>query len=260
MSACVRGCTLRGEHLPDCDGTTVTRAGETVECRGCLPRPAEVGVLCPWCWGRLQSAVRTLPALVDHLLEVAVPSLSSPSGHMGEGGGSSRPSERSLYPAAAGEVDELHSILATWCAELADERPVPHPATLTRWAAGDGWDALGPNGVGATRRLVNWVDPHLGWVARQPWAGDMIDELTTATRSAQSRFPVEDRPRRSDVRCPACGCRSLIVAPPPVPGADVVVTCEVPTCGLVLTEEDWDNARALAVAVETARAREAVPA
>lgn len=43
MSACVSGCTIRGEHLAECDGTALGRDSETVECRGCLPRPAEVG-------------------------------------------------------------------------------------------------------------------------------------------------------------------------------------------------------------------------
>ena len=257
MIACTSGCTIRGEHLADCDGTAVRRDGETVECRGCLPRPAEVGVLCSWCWGRLQSTTRTLPALVEHLELVASPSIQSPSGHTSEGGGCSRPSEGMLYPAATVEVDDLHSMLATWCAEVADERSLPHHMALTRWAPGDGWEALGPSGPGATRRLVSWLDPHLEWVASQPWAGDFLAELLAASRRAESRFPVEERARRSDVRCPACGCRSLIVSPPPAPGADVVVTCELPACGLVLAEADWEHARALAVAVEQARAARA---
>ena len=80
---CASGCSIRGEHLADCDGTAVNRDGEVIECRGCLPRPAEAGRLCGWCWGRLQSAVRTLPSLVEHLCEVAESAVSSPLGRMG---------------------------------------------------------------------------------------------------------------------------------------------------------------------------------
>ena len=62
---CASGCSIRGEHLPGCDGTASGWDGEVIECRGCLPRPAEFGRLCGWCWGRLQSAVCALPSLVE---------------------------------------------------------------------------------------------------------------------------------------------------------------------------------------------------
>ena len=31
MSACVSGCTIRGEHLAECDGTALGRDGELVD-------------------------------------------------------------------------------------------------------------------------------------------------------------------------------------------------------------------------------------
>lgn len=40
MNACVSGCTIRGEHLAECDGTALGRDGELMECRGCLARLA----------------------------------------------------------------------------------------------------------------------------------------------------------------------------------------------------------------------------
>lgn len=251
MSSCVSGCCLRGEHLAECDGTAVDRAGEVVECRGCLPRAAEAGCLCSWCWGRLQSAVRTLPALVDHLWDAAVPSVSSPSGRTGAGR-SSRPGEGMLYPAALVEVDELQAVLATWCDEVAEECPDASGVTLeglTRWTVWD-HEAVGPRSAGATRRLVRWLDPHLGWCARQPWVGDMLGDLATACSRARARFPIEECERRVDtVRCPACGAWSLVVVPPAVYGADAVVRCVLPACGLVMSEEDWARTRERAVVV-----------
>jgi hypothetical protein len=44
----IRSCTVRGEHLPTCDGYRGQR-----ECTGCAPRPAEHGLLCWGCWERL---------------------------------------------------------------------------------------------------------------------------------------------------------------------------------------------------------------
>ena len=254
MSACVSGCTIRGEHLAECDGTALGRDGELMECRGCLPRPAEVGVLCPWCWGRLQSLVRTMPSLVDHLLEMAEPALSSPMGRADGGGTSARPGERSLYPAAMAEVDELHAMLATWAGEVAAERPgaglPPAVSRLTVPDADGVREPLGPASAGSTRRLVGWLAQHLEWVASQPWAGDMLTDLASATHRATRAFPVEAAPRRSeDVRCPSCGSRSLVVEPPSVFGADVFVRCRVPACGLVMTEEDWEHTRERAVVV-----------
>ena len=266
MSACVSGCTIRGEHLADCDGTALSRDGELVECRGCLPRPAEVGVLCPRCWGRLQSLVRTMPSLVDHLIEMAEPALSSPMGRADGGGTSARPGERSLYPAALAEVDELHSVLAAWCKEIAQENLIGSrlPVDSTRWTDGliavdpgtwaavlGGAEEAEPIGLSrpdGTRLLVAWIDPHLQGVAGRAWAGDMIADMQRVTSHATSRFPVEEQERRiTDVRCPSCGARSLVHMPPAVVRADVQVRCTLPECGLVMTEEDWGKARAWAL-------------
>lgn len=249
---CASGCSIRGEHLADCDGSAVNRAGEVIECRGCLPRPAEAGRLCGWCWGRLQSAVRTLPSLVEHLCEVAAPAVSSPLGRMGSGR-SRRPGAGGLYPAALAAADELHAVLASWCEEVAVERPAPTPPPqrATRWTApsAGGREPLGPAGPGSTRVLVRWLDAHLEWAAGRPWAGDMLADLVGGERAALRRFPVEEPERRVEgVRCPRCRCLSLVRVPPSAAGAQVLVRCTLPACGAVMGEDDWACARARALA------------
>ncbi|QHO91042.1 hypothetical protein CWT12_06520 [Actinomyces sp. 432] len=240
-------------HAPDCDGTSTDRAGQVVECRGCLPRPAEDGAcLCSWCVGRLTSTVAGLPALVDHLLLMAEPSVSSPSGHT-DTGSSARPGEGMLYPAPLVAVDDLHAMLTTWCGEVASERGVPAPpAGLTRWTAPDAdgeAEPIGPTTPGATALLVEWLAPHLEWVTAQPWAGDMLSDLATATARALARWPMAEPERRvTDVRCPHCGCLSLVVIPPSTAGASVTVRCTLPACGRALGEEDWQHTRATALA------------
>ena len=248
---CASGCSIRGEHLADCDGTAVNRDGDSVECRGCLPRPAEAGRLCGWCWGRLQSAVRTLPSLVEHLCEIAEPAVSSPLGRMGSCS-SRRPGAGGLYPAALVEADELHAVLASWCEEVAAERPgASAPRRATRWtasAAGDR-EPLGPAGPGSTRVLARWLDPHLEWAAGRPWAGDMLADLVGGERLALRRFPVEEPVRRVEgVRCPSCGCLSLVRVPPSAAGAQVLVRCTLPACGAVMGEDDWAVLRVRALA------------
>ena len=262
MSACVSGCTIRDQHLAECDGTALGRDGELMECRGCLPRPAEVGVLCERCWGRLQSLVRTAPSTVEHLLEVAGQVLAShPSG-----GGRRAPGPACLVPEASVMADELHSVLAAWCKEIAQENLIGSrlPVDSTRWTDGliavdpgtwaavlGGAEEAEPIGLSrpdGTRLLVAWIDPHLQGVAGRAWAGDMIADMQRVTSHATSRFPVEEQERRiTDVRCPSCGARSLVHMPPAVVGADVQVRCTLPECGLVMTEEDWGKARAWAL-------------
>lgn len=253
MSACVSGCSIRGEHVAECDGWMLDRKGERVECWGCLPRPAEVGVLCSWCWGRLQSVVRTLPALVEHLFECARPGLASPSGRRDGGARPSGP--RCLYAPALDAADELVAMLAAWCDEVAAERlgqEPARPAGLWLTAEGDR-EVAGVLEASAARALVAWLDPHLEWCASQEWVGAMLADLGPASARAAGRWPVEELERRiRDVRCPGCGALSLVEVPPPVVGAERLVRCEAIECGRVMGEEDWARARVRAVVVARA--------
>ena len=252
MSACACGCSVRGEHLGGCDGTAPGRDGGVVECRGCLPRRAEHGVLCARCWGRLQSAVRTLPSLIEHLRAVAAPAVSSPAGRTGSGR-ARRPGGGMLYPAALVEADELHAVLAAWCEEVAAERPGASapPRRATRWtasAAGDR-EPLGPAGPGSTRVLARWLDAHLEWAAGRPWAGDMLTDLAGGARAQLRRIREEVPVRRAEgVRCTRCHSLSVVVVPPAAGGGRALVRCTLPACGAVLGEDDWACARARALA------------
>lgn len=270
MSECASGCTIRGHHLSGCEGRArgreEFREPEEVGCTGCLPRRAEFGVLCSWCWGRLQSSIHTLPPLVEHLFDMGVPSLRSPLGR--SGGGRSAPRSGCLYSDALVAADELHAILGTWAQEVAVEHPTAGslPVGLCRWSEGrpvsgpkDWTDTtegitdpaiLGPREPEDTRRLVAWLDPHLEWIASRPWATDMIADLVSAASRALARWPIQEPERRiTNVRCPSCGAWSLVMIPPSVPGAERLVRCTLPACGSVLTEEDWDRTRSWALAV-----------
>ena len=70
----VRSCTIKGEHQTGCDtyeyvwGDDVQHDVATGrDCRGCLPRVATNGHLCPACWASLESAEHAFPALAEVL-------------------------------------------------------------------------------------------------------------------------------------------------------------------------------------------------
>lgn len=243
MVACISGCTQRGEHLLDGEHSS--------DCRGCLPRDAVEGRLCGRCWGRVQSAVRTLPGLVEHLAEVAAPGVSSPSG--GSGGGGRAAGPRVLYAAALDAADDLAGMLAAWCDLVAEQRlgrsQGPRPAGL--WVTDDGVVAgvRAPSAVGA---LAAWMEPHLAWCAGRDWAADLVADLGMVERVA-ARYPAEEPDRAvSGVRCPRCGAHSLVVRPARVVGGSEQVVCSELACGAVLSEEDWERARAWEVAIARA--------
>ena len=62
-TAGIRSCTVKGEHLAACDGWRGAR-----ECRGCLPRPAEHGLLCWNCW---ENVVRVMTAWPEFAATIA---------------------------------------------------------------------------------------------------------------------------------------------------------------------------------------------
>lgn len=249
MSECVSGCSIRAEHVPGCSGVA-----DGQECPGCLPCPASHGLLCSWCWGRLQQVVRSLPDVVSHLRQVAEPSTSCALGR-GGAGSRARLSERGLWHPALDLVDELHACLAVWCDEVAAERPglseAPRVSRMTDPSRGDRVP-FAPLTDDATEVLAGWLLPHLEWVSCQTWAGELLDDLGSRSRRAMARFPEEDRERVvTTVRCPSCHALSLVLVPPAAAGADLHARCTLRSCGALLTEGEWD--RLLADAVAEAR-------
>jgi len=62
VTHCTRGCTRARQHVSDCPDE---------ECRGCLPREAEYGLLCFPCHSRLRNLLRALAVQHDLLLATA---------------------------------------------------------------------------------------------------------------------------------------------------------------------------------------------
>jgi hypothetical protein len=238
-AACTVGCTIRGQHRADC--------ADRDKCRGCIPRPAEYGTLCAWCWQRLQSDVATAPAVVAHLREVGEPAAQAapPSDTQAHGD----PSEGAILPAAWGAADELHADLASWALLILEQ----HPAAAT---------FAGPNEVGAwhtrygtvvgvlheeaTTNLARWLIPLLPWCSEQEWAAEMRRELGSLTATTLARWPMQDTRTREvpGIRCVRCGEASLVYTPTAGYKLPFHVACTSPDCGRIYTEAEYDAALA----------------
>lgn len=297
-SACATGCTQRGKHLTTCTGRcqgcrrsverphtkqcddkarTAAKGRATVPvgaeldpirppCTGCLPRPAEFGRLCAWCWQRLNADVVDAPALARYLWVVGHAGKSSaPADDGGGGGGGSDPRTRSVIHPAVDALDGLHSCLASWVLVILDEHPegrrmtgpddtgvrrtrstkqldhatFPHlPDEPSVWIRPS--EVAGVHDPQATANLVRWLLPHLAWCASRPWVGEMRDEVASVVRTTAAAFPVDERTRAiPGVTCPNCNHVSLVFDPPTQERHSTQVNCSTRGCGVIYSEDDF---------------------
>jgi len=240
-SACLSGCTQRGSHLTTCE----TKSAEIDPCTGCLPRAAEYGNLCPWCFQRLTSDVIDAAPLVRHLRFLAEPDAGRKPA--GDGRSMGDPAWGSILSAAIGAADEIHANLASWALLILEEHPNgarmagpdPRGAWLTLYGSTVG--VLDPE---ATARLVKWLLPMLPWCSEQEWAGEMRRELSSLIATTKARWPMEDTKTHgvAGVLCTSCGRASLVYTPTCGPRLPFHVACTHPECGRVYTEAEYDGA------------------
>lgn len=258
MSECLTGCTIRGQHRTDCE----TRDAKKDLCKGCLPRPADHGRLCRWCWQRLNADVVDTPALARYLWAIARSGEKERAGVAIRGGD---PAELAVLNAARDAFDGLHATLAAWAHLILEEHPNgpqmrgPDEAGVQRTATTKRIDRdrfphyddepvvwLRPSEVAgarhpdATSRLVKWLLPWLTWCAEQEWAGEMRREVASVVRTTAARYPVEERTRDiPGVTCPVCEKASLVFDPPTPERHSTQVNCSTRGCGVVFTEDEF---------------------
>lgn len=234
-TTCATGCTIRGQHTTDCTDNN---------CRGCLPRPADTGNLCAWCYNRMRADIATIPHLVRHLREIGQPHAQNapPSDTRTY----NDPAEASVLPAAWGAADELHAMLASWALLLLEEHPngnqMAGPDERGAWHTRYG-TVVGIAHVKATERLVDWLTPWLEWCAGREWAAEMRSEVATLVATTSARWPTASmvEPERTvAMPCPRCEMLSLVYTPPSAERAPFKVSCTNPDCARVWTEDEWE--------------------
>lgn len=227
-----RGCTIREEHLSTCDGTN--RHGS--ECTGCLPRPAETGLLCRSCWERFEAALGKSVDLITHLRSIEKGPASLVPTH-------SAPGSRVILPGSWMEGDALWALLAgVAIAHAADTRsPEPPWPSFTSQQSTDlsGFaplDGFSPTATldqiaSATRELVVWLsaDPR-NIVSRTGGAEAAVDFFREVQR-ALAMFPLDEPSTRIRyLRCRGCGLFAVVDRPPLhylEPRVDVCESCGV---------------------------------
>jgi len=217
---CVRGCTIRGEHNPTCEG----------ECRGCLPRPTAIGNLCQSCYNRVEYGLTELTVRVPWLeilgRNLAMNASAAPQD--GETFMRGDPSEGSVLHAAFLRADEIRSDLDNWVGDVRDKRnlhgdPIDDPA--------------------------KWLLPHLPWIAdtdaAETFAGEVLRDVGQAMAWPT---PADVEPSKHlDVPCPRCATIALVYTPPRWEGQPARVECTEPDCARVYTEDEWDEIKKLAL-------------
>ena len=235
---CVRGCTIAGQHMSDCDGVCggcarkpgAHRKECDRRCRGCLPRPAEIGALCWWCIKRLRETLAEIPALIAWLREAGSPLSRLGSG--GDGRAIGDVAETVPMHAAVLDADELEREVAWWAMAVVEE----HPAGLR-----------GPKAAGV--HPAAWLDAHHASIATMGLAEEIVSALTKITATLRAKFPPPwsvEPARKVHIPCPRCGSMSLTYTPQAWAFQPFRVSCGDPDCGRIFSEDEWDRIKALA--------------
>ena len=249
MTACASGCTIRGEHLADCD--TPDGDDSPDACRGCLPRPAADGsTVCLACAGRLIDALTRTPGLAEHVRSMVPPGSPAPSEAVIKHTKAPE-APAPLNVTAVADVDDLHAALCAWTARTIRESRMVGPL----WGGSDVRPAskrrvfgevayLDARVVGIrsgnttpTRRVAIWLLRHREWVLNRDWTPDMVTEVSHLVNVLTARWPIEERVTRLPSRCVGCGQRALTRWPPADVGCPVIIRCD--TCGTYITETDY---------------------
>lgn len=233
---CGYGCKIRGQHVTDCARD---------ECRGCLPRPAEVGTLCAWCHQRLTADVASTPDLIAHLRVIGAPHAELAPLRVGIHSPKDA-AESSILPAAWTTADEVHAMLASWALLILEEHPhgqqMTGPDEVGAWHTRYG-TTVGIAHVKATAALVRWLLPHLDWCAGQEWGAEMRREVGSMVATTAARWPTAamvEPEHALPQPCPSCDHHSLRYSPPSEYRQPFKVSCTDPDCARVWSEDEWE--------------------
>ena len=196
------------QHLDECDGTTTLGR----ECRGCLPRRAEYGLLCHTCHRRLELVLTDAPVIDRWLTGNLAPHDSgiNENGKV-QGGGDGSPAPLSVEILTQRNLmrDQLTEWVDDWC----EQRTLVGPDHHT--VASD------------AQFLLMWLPT----MEREDWIGDWWEALAETISQAHALAPWRPAVRRIPrVPCPGCGESNLVIY-----GGGSDVTCQ--SCKIIMTEE-----------------------
>lgn len=261
-----RPCIIRGEHLEAClwaqieaaavvEGVTpgmimqaraeVGLAVPSRECRGCLPRPAEHGLLCDSCYPKWVDALGVAARLVWHLRSVQHGSQSVDGVRTAQG-------SKVLIPTTWLAADELWSLLSAVAIAYAAQTGKGEPD----WPYGvsvAGDQHLRPRLDGFDPQVTptqahRTVSDLVKWLGKYPTvsfsdSATAAVEFFRALQTALHRFPIDDNPDGVPLpllRCRRCRMFTVREHPPLHFLAERVLKCDVCEFEADLLLIDWD--------------------
>lgn len=199
MTACIEGCTVRGQHVTDCEDRDT--------CRGCLPRRASNGLLCWPCHRRFELMLTDAPTVWRWL-----------TGNMAAGSGAARPKQDyerkggdgSPAPIKADVLDLrdlLADRLACWVDDFAEDVDLTKPERKPGVSTVEADAAF----------LLRWINS----LELCDWIGDWWEELAETMSDAHALAPWRPEMKRvRGVPCPECEETNLAIF-----GGESDVTC-----------------------------------
>lgn len=243
-------CTIRGQHLSTCDGQN-NRGGE---CTGCLPRPAEVGILCRNCNDKYTAALSMAVDLITHLRSIE-------RGPQSIDGVRSGALVQPSYPASWQEADNLWRHLAGIIVASAMDRGEDDPAFPYWTAPGVGFSFSAS--LDRVAEAVRWAVAELSVkhtdVVSRTGGAEAAVGFYRAVQTALARFPLEEKSRPVKyIKCRNCQQKTLRWLPPLEYMDAIVIQCQNLTCGEYYDPAmaEWDM-RVLRQEIEEAAARAA---
>lgn len=213
--SCVRGCTRLRKHLADCE--------DHEECKGCLPRMAEYGLLCWPCHRRLELMLHDAPTVYDWL-----------TGNLGTGQGAAplgdfltgKTLDGSPAPIKVNIFDvrqQLNDQLRLWVEDLCQRHDLKGPDHRY----GDDPRNAAFNLTADAKYLKTWLDR----IEAFEWVGEWWEELAQTMSDAHALAPWRPEAKRvNGVECPECGECALMIF-----GGESDVTCT--RCRAMITEQ-----------------------
>lgn len=202
-----RPCTIRGHHLSTCEWVA-SQTGR--ECSGCLPRPAETGMLCRSCYTKFEAALEKSADLITHLRSI-------------ERGSQSIDGVRSLtvvqptIPQSWQEADNLWMNLWGVAVAYAMEKGIPQPERRywTGPTIGFSFSATLDQVAVAVSELAAWIQASPADVVSRVTGAMVAVDYFRAMQRALAMFEMEERPEEvKHIKCRTCQQKRLMYMPP----------------------------------------------
>lgn len=260
----LRSCTLRGKHRSICDGVArrydvgtgqtilATRpvwengvmVREYVECTGCLPRPAELGMLCDSHLVKMRQLFArdadeghglTMVDLVTHLWSIESAGVRDDNA----GGSAGKPGSRWTLSESHIMANAIYSDAAAAAVSFAVDLRIDEPEFSAAASILSGFVIdLDVDIVGVLiDDLFAWLHEHAEKAITHPVSAERVVRLTQTVQAAMVRFPLVDTEHHVPyVRCPECAHMTMEWRPPLTYLDDVLVKCS--NCGAE-ADQDW---------------------